>query len=49
MSSYGMGMDPLAHSCKFSDFEAGGHDGAYKVRVHVILPFVGRKNGTFMA
>ena len=23
----------------------GGHDGAYKGRVHVIVPFVGRKNG----
>ena len=23
----------------------GGHDGAYKGRVHVIFPFVGRKNG----
>ena len=27
------------------DFEGGGHDGAYKGRVHVIVPFVGRKNG----
>ena len=23
----------------------GGHDGAYKGRVHVIVPFVGRKDG----
>ena len=26
-------------------FEVGGHGGAYKGRVHVIVPFVGRKNG----
>ena len=30
---------------EFFDFEVGGHDGAYKGRVHVIVPFVGRKNG----
>ena len=30
---------------RFVDFEVGGHDGAYKGRVHVIVPFVGRKNG----
>jgi hypothetical protein len=29
----------------FFDFEVGGHDAAYKGRVHVIVPFVGRKNG----
>ena len=29
----------------FLDFEVGGHDGAYKGRVHVIVPFVGRKKG----
>ena len=29
----------------FFDFEVGGHAGAYKGRVHVIVPFVGRKNG----
>ena len=29
----------------FFDFEVGGHDGAYKGRVHVIVPFVGQKNG----
>ena len=29
----------------FFDFEVGGHDGADKGRVHVIVPFVGRKNG----
>ena len=30
----------------FFDFEVGGHDGAYKGRVHVIVPFVGPKNGS---
>ena len=29
----------------FFDFEVGGYDGAYTGRVHVIVPFVGRKNG----
>ena len=29
----------------FFDVELGGHDGAYKGRVHVIVPFVGRKMG----
>ena len=32
----------------FFDFEVGGRDGAYKGRVHVIVPFVGRKNGDFI-
>ena len=31
------------------DFEVGGHDGAYKCRVHVIVPFIGRKNDTLLA
>ena len=26
-----------------------GHDGAYKGRIHVIVPFIGRKNGTLIA
>ena len=30
---------------RFFDFEVGGHDGAYKGRVHVIVQFVGQKNG----
>ena len=30
---------------EFLDFEVGGHDGSYKGMVHVIVPFVGRKNG----
>ena len=29
----------------FFDFEIGGHDGPYKGRIHVIVPFIGRKNG----
>ena len=29
----------------FFDSELGGHDGAYKGRVHVIVRFVGRKKG----
>ena len=33
----------------FFDFEVGGHDGAYKGWIHVIVPFVGRKNGTLTA
>ena len=30
----------------FFDFEVGGHDVAYKGRIHVIVPFIRRKNGT---
>ena len=30
-------------------FEVGGHDGAYKGRIHFIVPFIGRKNGTLTA
>ena len=33
----------------FFDFEVGGHDGAYKGQIHVIAPFIGRKNGTLIA
>ena len=33
----------------FFHFEVGGHDGAYKGRIHVIVPFIGRKNGTLIA
>ena len=29
-------------------FEVGGHGGAYKSRLHVIVAFVGRKNGNFI-
>ena len=37
--------DPSCTRRGFFDFEVGGHDGAYKGRVHVIVPFVERKNG----
>ena len=30
------------------DLEVGGHDGAHKGRIHVIVPFIGRKNGTLI-
>ena len=33
----------------FFDFEVGGHDVAYKGRIHVIVPVIGRKNGTLTA
>ena len=33
----------------FFDFEVGGHDGAYKGWIHVIVPFIGKKNGTLTA
>ena len=33
---------------EFFDFEMGGHDGAYKGRLHVIVPFVGRKGGNLI-
>ena len=32
----------------FFDFEEAGHGGAYKGRVHVIVPFVWRKNGKLL-
>ena len=35
--------DPSRTRGGFFDFEVGGHDGANKGRVHVIVPFVGRK------
>ena len=33
----------------FFDFEVGGHDGAYKGRVHVSVLFIGRKNDILSA
>ena len=33
----------------FFDFEVGGHDGAYKGRVHVTVPFVGQNKGNLIA
>ena len=35
----------ITHKRGIFDFEVGGHDGAYKGRVYVIVPFVGRKHG----
>ena len=32
----------------FFDCEVGDHDGAYKGRVHMIVRFVGRKNGSLI-
>ena len=40
------GYGPSHTRGDFFDFEVGGHDGAYKGRIHVIVPFIGRKNGT---
>ena len=33
----------------FFDLEVGGHDGAYKGRVHVTVLFIGRRNDTLSA
>ena len=43
------GHGPSRTGGDFFDFEVGGHDGAYKGRIHVIVPFIGRKNGTLTA
>ena len=43
------GYGPSRTRGDFFDFEVGGHDGAYKDRIHVIVPFIGRKNGTLTA
>ena len=43
------GYGPSRTRGDFFDFEVGGHDGAYKGRIHVIMPFVERKNGTLTA
>ena len=43
------GYGPSCTRGHFFDFEVGGHDGAYKGRVHVIVPFIGRKNDTLLA
>ena len=39
---------PSRTSGGFFDFEVGGHDGAYKGRVHMMVPVVGRKNGNLI-
>ena len=36
------GYGPSRKRGEFFDFEVGGHDGAYKGRLHVIAPFIGR-------
>ena len=38
----------VMHLSGILDFKVGGHDGAHKGRVHVIVPFVGRKNGNLI-
>ena len=43
------GYGPSHTQGDFFDFKVGGHDGAYKGRIHVIVPFIGRKNGTLTA
>ena len=43
------GYGPSGTRGDFFDFEVGGHDGAYKGRIHVIVPFIGRNNGTLTA
>ena len=43
------GYGPSRTLGDFFDFEVGGHDGAYKGRIHVIVPLIGRKNGTLTA
>ena len=41
------GYGPSHTRFDFFDFEVGGHDSAYKGGIHVIVPFIGRKNGPF--
>ena len=43
------GYGPSRTRGDFFDFEVGGDDGAHKGRVHVIVPFIGRKNGILTA
>ena len=43
------GCGPSGTRGNFFDFEVGGHDGACKGRIHVIVPFIGRKNAILMA
>ena len=43
------GYGPSRTRGDFFDFQAGGHNRAYKGRVHVIVPFIGRKNDTLSA
>ena len=43
------GYGPSCTRGDFFDCEVGGHNGAYKGRIHVIVPFIARKNGTLTA
>ena len=43
------GYEPSRTRGDFFHFEVGSHDGAYKGRVHVSVPFIGRKNDTLWA
>ena len=43
------GYGPSRTRGYFFHFEVGGHDGGDKGRIHVIVPFIGRKNGTLTA
>ena len=40
------GYGPSGTRGDFFDFKVGGNDGAYKGWIHVIVPLIGRKNGT---
>ena len=46
---FDLGWDGSRTRGDFFDFEVGGHDGAYKGWIHVIVPLIGRKNATLMA
>ena len=43
------GYGPSRTQVDFFDLLARGHNGAYKGRIHVIVPIIGRKNGTLTA
>ena len=43
------GYGPSGTQGDFFALEVGGHDGAYRGRIHVIVPFIGRKNGPLTA
>ena len=43
------GYGPSRTRGDFFDFEVGGHDGAYRDRLHVIVSFGGPKNDTLSA
>ena len=43
------GYGPSRTRGDFFDSEVGCHDGTYKGRVHVIEPFIGRKNDNLLA